>query len=217
MTVPDYPPGEWSALLVGPQWVSITLPEFITRRIIAIATTPAASLMVNTFALKDNPSILQESVRQIRHELTRRLDRARPARKGDYRNCWSAVTFSNMSTLPPAPPAPGPPPWPQVAPSRPQRWPMFASLVIALVAIGLAIGCWFRPLPSNKASLRRPRPATQTNRPPTPKQPCAPPSGKWTMHWLWSDARNGGSTTQPRNSPRLRARGKYSMPAAGIS
>ena len=24
MTVPDYPPGSWSALLVGAQWVSIT-------------------------------------------------------------------------------------------------------------------------------------------------------------------------------------------------
>jgi hypothetical protein len=56
-----------------------------------------------------------------------------------------------MSTLPPAPPAPGPPPWPQVAPSRPQRWPVFASLVIALVAVGLAIGSWLRPLPSAKA------------------------------------------------------------------
>jgi hypothetical protein len=56
-----------------------------------------------------------------------------------------------MSTLPPAPPAPGPPPWPQVAPSRPQRWPVVASLVIALVAVGLAIGSWLRPLPSAKA------------------------------------------------------------------
>jgi hypothetical protein len=62
MIVLDYPPGEWSALLVGAQWVSITLPEFITRRKIAIATTLAASLMANTFAVKDNPSILQESV-----------------------------------------------------------------------------------------------------------------------------------------------------------
>jgi hypothetical protein len=36
---------------------------------------------------------------------------------------------------------------------------MFASLVIALVAIGLAIGCWFRPLPSNKASSTPPAPS----------------------------------------------------------
>jgi hypothetical protein len=72
-------------------------------------------------------------------------------RKGEYRNCWSAVASANMSTLPPAPPAPGPPPWPHLAPSRPQRWPVFASLVVALVAIGLAIGSWFRPPPSAKA------------------------------------------------------------------
>jgi hypothetical protein len=55
-----------------------------------------------------------------------------------------------MSMPPPAIPAPGAQPWPQVAPSRPQRWPVFASLVIALVAIGLAVASWFRPLPGAK-------------------------------------------------------------------
>jgi hypothetical protein len=64
-----------------------------------------------------------------------------------------------MSTLPPTPPAPGPAPWPQVAPSRPRRWPVVASLVIALAAIGLAIGSWFRPLPSAKAPSTPPAPA----------------------------------------------------------
>ena len=49
------------------------------------------------------------------------------------------------------PPAPTPPPWPPVAPPRPSRWPMFTFLVIALTAIGIAIGSWFRPLPSTKA------------------------------------------------------------------
>jgi hypothetical protein len=48
---------------------------------------------------------------------------------------------------------------PQVVPSRPQRWPMFASLVIALVALGLAIGCWFRLPPSNQASSTTPTPS----------------------------------------------------------
>jgi hypothetical protein len=33
---------------------------------------------------------------------------------------------------------------------------MFASLVIALVAIGLAMACWFRPAPSNKTSSTPP-------------------------------------------------------------
>jgi hypothetical protein len=51
-----------------------------------------------------------------------------------------------------APPAPTPPPWPPVAPLRPPRWPMFTFLVIALAAIGIAIGSWFRPLPNTKAS-----------------------------------------------------------------
>jgi hypothetical protein len=66
-----------------------------------------------------------------------------------------------MSTTPPAPPGPGPSPspWPQVAPSRPRRWPMFASLVVALLAIGLAIGCWLRPLPGTKASPTPPTPS----------------------------------------------------------
>lgn len=64
-----------------------------------------------------------------------------------------------MSTLPPAPSAAGPPPWPQVAPPRALRWPTFASLLVALVAIGLAIGCWFRPPPSTKASPAPPTPS----------------------------------------------------------
>jgi hypothetical protein len=50
------------------------------------------------------------------------------------------------------PPAPTPPSWRPVAPPRPSRWPTFTFLVIALAAIALAIGSWFRPLPSTKAS-----------------------------------------------------------------
>jgi hypothetical protein len=50
------------------------------------------------------------------------------------------------------PPASSPPPSPQAAPPRPQRWPMFAFLVIALAAMALAIASWFRPLPSTKVS-----------------------------------------------------------------
>jgi hypothetical protein len=52
------------------------------------------------------------------------------------------------------------PPLPPVgAPPRPQRWPMFASLVVALVAVALAVGCWFRPLPSNRACSAPPAPS----------------------------------------------------------
>jgi len=35
---------------------------------------------------------------------------------------------------------------------------MFASLAIALVAAGLAIGCWFRPLPGTNAPQKPPTP-----------------------------------------------------------
>ena len=57
-----------------------------------------------------------------------------------------------MTTLPPGPPpqGPGPQPWQQVGPRPPKRWPMFASFVIALAAVGLAIGCWFRPSPTTQ-------------------------------------------------------------------
>lgn len=60
-----------------------------------------------------------------------------------------------MSTAPPSAPTAGPPPWPQLGPSSP-RWPMFASLLIALAAFGLAIGCWLRPAPSVKGSTPAP-------------------------------------------------------------
>lgn len=36
---------------------------------------------------------------------------------------------------------------------------MFVSLVIALVAVGVAIGAWFRPLPDNKSSSAPPAPS----------------------------------------------------------
>jgi hypothetical protein len=50
------------------------------------------------------------------------------------------------------PPAASPPPWPPVAPPRPQRWLMLTFLLIALAALGLAIGSWFRSLPNIRAS-----------------------------------------------------------------
>ena len=54
----------------------------------------------------------------------------------------------SVSHVPPA--HPDPPPWPTVAvPARsaPSRWLAAASLGVALLAIGIAIGAWFRPLP----------------------------------------------------------------------
>lgn len=60
-----------------------------------------------------------------------------------------------MSQLPPAPPAP--PPWPPVEPPA-ARWATFAWRAITVVAIGLAISAWFRPLPDNKPPATPPAP-----------------------------------------------------------
>lgn len=56
-----------------------------------------------------------------------------------------------MSTVPPAPSSPPPwslPSWPE--PRQPARWPGYVSLAVALVAVGVAIGAWLRPLPNSK-------------------------------------------------------------------
>lgn len=61
-----------------------------------------------------------------------------------------------MSNVPPwTPPSPQQPPWaPRAAAPRPvpARCPAFAALAVALVAVGVAIGAWVRPLPDNKPS-----------------------------------------------------------------
>lgn len=56
-----------------------------------------------------------------------------------------------MSNVPP--PQPPPPAWSTAtspAGSRPSRGLAIVSLVIAFVAIGIAVGAWFRPLPKNE-------------------------------------------------------------------
>ncbi|GFG79741.1 hypothetical protein MPRG_30170 [Mycobacterium paragordonae] len=56
-----------------------------------------------------------------------------------------------MSNVPP--PQPPPPAWATAASpagSRPSRGLAIVSLVIAFVAIGIAVGAWFRPLPKNE-------------------------------------------------------------------
>jgi hypothetical protein len=67
-----------------------------------------------------------------------------------------------VSNLPPPPSTPTPPPpWPAARPTpkRPWRWLAFASLAIALLALGVAIGAWTRPLPENKPSSAPPAPS----------------------------------------------------------
>jgi hypothetical protein len=66
------------------------------------------------------------------------------------------VTIETMTGSPPGvgpggswPPPPGPPPaWPPTAPKQ-SRAPAVISLVIAVIALGLAIGSWFRPPVAN--------------------------------------------------------------------
>jgi hypothetical protein len=96
-----------------------------------------------------------------------------------------------MSTLPPVPPAgaSGPPPWPQVPPSRPQRWPVLASIALALVAAGLAVGAWFRP-PTAKA----PSPVVYTNQQTADAKAAVCAAFGQVDHALQlAYARNGGS------------------------
>ncbi len=56
-----------------------------------------------------------------------------------------------VSNLPPPPPSPSPS-WPTSpsAPKRPSHALAIASFAIAIVALGFAIGSWFRPMPDNK-------------------------------------------------------------------
>ena len=59
-----------------------------------------------------------------------------------------------MQTNPPEPPAELPP-WPLGGPSAPPRrpsWLALAALVIALSALGVSIGSWFRPAPASKSA-----------------------------------------------------------------
>lgn len=68
----------------------------------------------------------------------------------------------DMSSVPPwPPPSPSPPPWPAppiAARSEVTKWPGLAAIAIALVAVGLAIGAWFRPLPDAKPPSASPGP-----------------------------------------------------------
>lgn len=50
-------------------------------------------------------------------------------------------------------------PWPRPSPTafrEHARWPLFAAVVIAIFAAGLAIGCWFRPQLHNSVQAAQP-------------------------------------------------------------
>src|SRR5689334_18534701 len=69
-----------------------------------------------------------------------------------------------MSDLPPSTSAPdpsqqwGPPPSaaPPIAPGRPARWPLLATLAIALIGVAVGIVGWFRPVPHNNQPPPKP-------------------------------------------------------------
>src|ERR1700754_5199485 len=60
-------------------------------------------------------------------------------------------TIEAISDLPARPPERlAPPPWPAAPPPHRRQWPIFAFLIVALLAtLGVAIVGWFRPLPGN--------------------------------------------------------------------
>jgi len=62
---------------------------------------------------------------------------------------WGAPTAAG-STSPP--PTPAPP----LAFGRPARWPTFAALAIALVALAVGVGAWFRPVPNTNQPPPKP-------------------------------------------------------------
>jgi hypothetical protein len=63
--------------------------------------------------------------------------------------------YRNVPNLPFPPQPSGPPPWPPPPPDsgRSPQLLVIASLVIALIALGVAIGSWFRPLLDNRPIL----------------------------------------------------------------
>ena len=73
--------------------------------------------------------------------------------------------YRDVSNLPFPPQPSGPPPWPppSATPRRPRQLPVIASLAIALIALGVAIGSWFHPASESKPSPA-PSPASFTEK-----------------------------------------------------
>lgn len=95
-----------------------------------------------------------------------------------------------MPNVPPRPPPPSQPSWTSAAPAARfghQRWVAYTALAIAVVALGLAIGAWFRPVPM--------------------KPPAAPPysaqqvaDAKVTVCSAYDQVRKAGDTAGQRNA-----------------
>jgi hypothetical protein len=87
--------------------------------------------------------------------------------EGDYPHGKSAIRSDTMSESPygampggqwPPPGAPqGYPPARPATPTKPSRAPVIISLVIAIIAIAVAVGAWFRPAPNTSDTKTTPQ------------------------------------------------------------
>src|SRR5262249_1858418 len=100
-----------------------------------------------------------------------------------------------VSNLPPLPPQPGPGAWPMPpAPHRPSRRLAIASFAIAVIAVGVAIGSWFRPVPDNKPPAASPPPTAFTEQQTTDaKEKVCQTYEKVHQAVLTNTGRSGGS------------------------
>jgi hypothetical protein len=88
------------------------------------------------------------------------------------------------------------PPWPNAMPAkagRAPRWLALISLTTALVAIGVAIGAWVRPLPGNDTSRTPPIVAYTDQQIAEAKAKVCASYDKVHRALVLSSARNGGS------------------------
>jgi hypothetical protein len=89
-----------------------------------------------------------------------------------------------------------PPPWPSGMPPRPKRpapWLALISLMVALLAICLAIGAWFRPSPDNKPPPVASAPSYTDQQVADAKTKVCAAYDKVHRALVLSSARNGGN------------------------
>ena len=102
--------------------------------------------------------------------------------------------------VPNAPPSPfsanPQPPLPSTSPPvsrRSTQWPAVAAVAIALIALGVAISSWFRPLPENKPPSSRPAPNFSTQQIGDAKVKVCAAYDRIHHAVLANTARNGGT------------------------
>jgi hypothetical protein len=86
-----------------------------------------------------------------------------------------------------------PPPWPQASPPRSQRWQILTLAAIALAALALAIGSWFRPVNGVKTPSAPSAPAYTDQQVADAKAVMCAAFGQVDRALQLAYARNGGS------------------------